>query len=181
MYNFAINNIVPAFEDELKLGTYIVLLNVRDVPPHLLLMTDATLFALSVKGPKLHLPLEQQLRLIRSKNVPSIFIKLTTKMLVHGSTVYKQAVSSILAYNRVEAGIATCLSPIKNFCNAVFNIEVNEANFIFELIPMLQKQGLIDTFYQLNLEPYLDNNTYYLPKYTMQDIYEIMTAASFQL
>src|SRR5580693_8058601 len=99
MRYFQINNTKPALEASLQHGTYIVLLNVRDVPPHLLLLTNGEFFSLSIKGPKLHLPLEVQLKFIKSKSIPSVFVKLNAEIFVQDGIIYKQAISSTLAFN----------------------------------------------------------------------------------
>ena len=177
MSKFEINNIQPAIEADLQHGTYIVLLNVRDLPPHLLLMSRGELFSLSIKGPKLHLPLELQLKLIKRAQIPSIFVKLNAEIHVQEGVIYKQAVSSTLAFSKADVGFATCLSPIKAFCDAIFHINTGEANFIYELLPLLDKKGFVEGYHGINMQPYMIVNTFFMEKYSMQTIYDSITSA----
>jgi hypothetical protein len=172
MHNYALKNIQEAREDALGKGTYILILHAASIPPHLCLLIDSQVYSLGVKGPKLAMPLELQLKLIRTKAIESIFVKLNIGMAVYGNHLYRQAEKHTLSFSRVEPGVATCLSPIRSFCGQVFGFNVEEIHFIYDLLEVLEKKGLIDSCSHMNMARRLFNGAFVLNRYTMQDIYE---------
>jgi hypothetical protein len=130
------------------------------------------LYSISVKGPKLKSPLAVQLKFIKSRKVPSLFVKLNTALVVHEDWLFNQAANEMHIYRRVQAGSITCLSPIKSFCSQVFGIDVSEVNFVYDLLRLLDQDKHVASIHHYNMEPYLVNDVYRLRKYSMQDIYE---------
>lgn len=172
MSEFLIPDINPAVEKDLGKGTYILIMYASRIPPHLSLVIDSQVYTLSVKGPKLAMPLEVQLKLIRARKIESVFVKLRYEMLVQDEYLYRQAEKHTLAFTRVEPGIATCLSPIKNFCGQVFGFDVEGIHFIYDLLATLYSRQVIDHCSHLNMEPFMIGSTFHLTRYSMQDIYE---------
>lgn len=176
MANYIIPNIKQALDGALNTGTYILLLHANAIPPHLELLVDGGLYAISVKGPKLKSPLAVQIRNIKQHRIPALFVKLNTNVVVHGTSLYKQAENETLSYRKVQAGGITCLSPIKSFCAQLFGIDISEVNFVYDLLRLLDEDGHIASIYHYNMEPYLKFDAYHLRKYSMQDIYENINA-----
>ena len=48
----------------------------------------------------------------------------------------------------------SCLSPIKDFINDVYKIDVSDSKFIFELLPVLFEKNIIRDISQLHLSTY---------------------------
>lgn len=168
-----ISNICLANDALLMNDIYLVLLNATNIPPHILLSINGKLFTLTVKGPTVDGELTNLLRLIRKQNTPTLFVKLKVPLLFTMDDLNAEIRKYTLGYNRVDVGIATCLSPIKDFCFSVYKTQVQKINFVFDLIPQLDKQAIVSDYYHLNLQDYLmPNNSFMLSKYSMNDIYE---------
>jgi hypothetical protein len=168
---YHIPSVVAASDATLQNGSYIVLMHATSRPPHLALLIDGALFSLSIKGPKLALPLELQLRMIHSKQIPSLFLKLKTALFYHQNQLFKAANAHTMAYSRVEAGVATCLSPIKNFCSGVFEIDTSRVDSIFDLLPLLFEKKLIHSSHHFYLDAHIRDAVFQMALYTMEDIY----------
>jgi hypothetical protein len=172
MSEYLIRNIKPAVLPELYSGTYILILRANHIPPHLSLLVDGKVFSLEIKGPKLAMPFSAQLKFIRTRQIECLFVKLKTDLVIEGNGIYKRAVEHTLAFARLEPGIATCLSPIKNFCSDVFGVRKDSINFIYDLLAELDKGQNTEGCYHLNMENLILNGTFSLRKYSMFEIHE---------
>lgn len=166
---------VPS-DNFLRKGTYILLVGADRRPPHLALLLDGLVYALGVKGPKLDIPFDVQLRMIRRKNVKTLLVKLNISIHVHENQLFREIRKQTSMFTRAEAPVATCLSPIKNFCAGVFGVNVKEVHCIFDLLPLLYEHRFVEACYHYNLENDLDKEgAYRLGKYTMKEIYDSIT------
>ncbi len=170
--HYSISNLLPADETLLLNDVYLILLHATRIPPHLLISVSGKLFSLGVKGPAVEDDLKMVLKFIRQKQTPTIFIKLSVPMLFTIQDLSNEIRKYTLAYPRVDVGIATCLTPIKDFCSSVYNTEIRKVNFIYELLPKLYEQKAAGNAYHLFLEKHLQQEKFCLPKYSMNDIYE---------
>ena len=66
-------------------------------------------------------------------------------------------------YERVVEGKVSCLFPIRDVVAAVLGDEMNAANFIFELLPMMENKNAIGKSYSFNLE--IENGKFELLTY----------------
>ncbi len=169
---FIFRDVKAASAEILPEGIFIMLINACDRPPHLALLTGSKIYALSAKGRQVMFPLEKQLRLIKSRKIKSLFIKLSNNIYISDNQLFKKAENSVLLYEKAAPGIATCLSPVKLFCASVFGVDVSGVNFIFDLLPLLQKDNLVSGYYHFWMEDVLIGGNFHFQKYTMQDIYE---------
>ena len=69
-------------------------------------------------------------------------------------------------FQRVDTGIATCLSPIKLFFDETYGISMNNVNYLYELLPALQDEGLIESISSM----FINEENYQLPVYTSAEI-----------
>lgn len=168
-----ISNIQPTSNALLKEGVFIVISDALQKPPHLSLLMEGGVFSLSVKGPLIDFALDKYFKWLAIKRIPTLFIQLN-HFNIHNENQsrYVAEKKSILKFSKVEAGVITCLSPIKNFCAEIFQIDVSKVDSIFELLPILFEQKHIVACYHYNMEKHLINQSFELEKYTMQDIYE---------
>ena len=67
--------------------------------------------------------------------------------------------------------MATCLSPIKNFCAGIFEIDTSRVDSIFDLLPLLFQKKLILSSHHLYLDSHISGACFQLAPYTMEDIY----------
>jgi len=176
--HYIIPNILPAQEAVLLNDVFLVVLYANRIPPHLAVSVNGKLFTLTVKGATVDGELSTLLRLIRKRNIESLFIKLSVPAFFTFPELLGEIRKYTLAYPRVDVGIATCLSPIKDFCATVYDTDLKNVNFVFDLLPKLYEQKIITYCYQINLERFLRGDSFLLSRYTMNDIYEGIRAAS---
>ena len=175
MYNpnqYKINGLQSADEALLHSDVYLIILYATRIPPHLAVSVNGKIFTLTVKGPSVDGNLSAMLKFIRQKSVASIFVKLQVPLLMTTENILEEIRKYINVYPRVDVHLATCLSPIKDFCSSVYHIDTNNVNFIYELMPKLYEQKIIQECYQLNLDREMMENSFSIEKYSMNDIYE---------
>ena len=170
--SYQILNILPANETLLEKEVYLIVINAAHIPPHLALSVNGKLFTLTVKGATVDGALTSLIRLVKKRSIETIFIKLSIPQLFTLDQLKEEIRKHTLAYPRVDVNIGTCLNPIKDFCSTVYETEIKNVNFLFDLLPKLYDQKIITSCYHLNLDKYLDNNSFCLNRYNMNDIYE---------
>ena len=152
-------------------GIFIVVLNAKKRPPHLVLMIDGKAFSLTVKGPKVYGSSLEILKLVGSKQTETLFFKLqepNTKIATQ--RLWEIAEKHTLIYPRAGIDSVTCLFPLKQFCGTVYQLDVVNVHFIFDLLSLLYKGLYISACYQMNMDDSMDNETYMMEKYTMKDV-----------
>ena len=162
---------------------YLVLLYATRIPPHLLISINGKIFTLNISGPSVDGELPALLKLIRKKNIETVFIRLALPPLFTLDQLSKEIRSCTLAYPRVDIGIATCLTPIKDFCHTVYDTESKNVNLIFDLLPKLQEKNAMKDCYQMNLHlipspsPLEEGGSSFDIKiYQVNDVYEAIRA-----
>lgn len=176
---FTINNINALTHDEfLNNGIYLHIVHATTVPPHLVLSINGKIFSLSTKGPSLDGSMEQNLRFLRFKNIKTLFVKLKLPLLVTQNDLLKRIRTIVSAYPRVDIGIATCLSPIKDFCNEIYHTNTNDVQLIFDLFPKLKEQGLVEEIYHLHLDDDLKGGVLSMDKYSVFEVNECIHSSA---
>lgn len=170
---------MPATEALLLNDVYLVVLYATRIPPHLAISINGKLFTLTVKGATVDSDLRALLKLIRQKNIDTIFIKLSVPPVFTLNQLHNEIKKHTLAYPRVDIGLATCLSPIKDFCSEVYQAETQRVNYVFDLLPKLYERNVVTSCYHINLDRFLIGNSFYLTKYNMNDIYEGIRSANY--
>ena len=175
---YKISNLFPADDVVLKNDVYLVLLYATRVPPHLLISVNGKIFTLNLTGASVDGELSALLTLIRKKRIETIFIRLSLPPLFTIEQLKEEIRNCTLAYPRVDIGIATCLTPIKDFCHTIYDTETKNVNLIFDLLPKLQERNAMKDCYHLNLEKYLLNDSFSLNVYQVNDVYEAIRNSS---
>ena len=134
---------------------YLILLYATRIPPHLLISINGKTFTLSVRGATVDGDLAALLALIRRKNIETVFIRLRMPPVFTMKKLMDEIRSCTLAYPRADIGIATCLTPIKDFCHSIYDMETRNVNLLFDLLPKLQERNAMRDCYQLNLKAHL--------------------------
>ena len=173
---YKISNLLPATDAVLMNDVYLVLLYATRIPPHLLVSVNGKLFTLSVKGASVDGELSALLTLIRRKKIETIFIRLEMPIIFTTEQLREQIRSCILAYPRADIGIASCLTPIKDFCHSVYDTDTKNVNLIFDLLPKLQERNAMRDCYQMNLR--LTSNNFEIKRYEMNDVNEAIRHSS---
>jgi len=176
--SFRIPKLVKADEALLLNDVFLVLLHANRIPPHLLVSVNGKIFTLSVKGTTVDGEMAALLTLIRKKNIETIFIRLSLPPFFTTEDLKAIMRKCILAYPRVDVGLATCLTPISDFCQSVYDVEKKNVNLIFDLLPGLQEHAAIREYYHLNLDRYLAGDSFSIRKYSVNDVYEAIRQPS---
>ena len=176
--HYKVANILPASDPVLMNDVFLVLLYAARVPPHLLISINGKIFTLSVKGATVDGELPALLTLIRKKNIETLFIKLSLPPLFTMDQLKEEIRTCTLAYPRADIGIATCLTPIKDFCHTIYDTETKNVNLIFDLLPKLQERNAMKDCYQLNLDRHLLNDSFSIHTYEVNDVYEAIRKSS---
>ncbi len=169
---YKITQLLPLNEQFLKQDVYLVLLHANRIPPHLIVLVGGKVFTLTVKGATVDSELSPLLRLIRKNSIETVFVQLNVPALFTVDQLREEIRRFILAYPRVEVGIATCLDPIKQFCGTVYDPETGKVNFVYELLPKLEQLKVVGDCFHLNMEPWLKSGAYEISPYSMNDIFE---------
>lgn len=153
-------------EADLLNGVYIVAMHATRIPPHIGLIIDKHYHSLSIKGQDLNTPLRALIKNIEQRKIPSLFIKIKPHTTFSNAYLKEHFILNIQQFPRVDKDVATCLSPIKLFFNETYDISMEEVDFLFHLLPNLQKSDLIEHVSTL----FIDEKTYKLPIYTKDEL-----------
>ncbi|MCC7302045.1 MAG: hypothetical protein IT233_05335 [Bacteroidia bacterium] len=170
--SYRINSLLPLKEEYLQTDVHLVLLHANRIPPHLVLLVSGKVFTLTVRGGTVDSDVESLLRLIRRNRIETVFVRLNIPSVFTISVLREHIRKLIMSYPKVAVGIATCLDPIREFCGAVYDPSARDVNFVYELLPRLERSGVIKDSYHLFLDPYLRKGSYEIQKYSMNDIFE---------
>lgn len=173
-----LSNILPATESVLMNDIYLILLYATRIPPHLLVSVNGKIFTLSVKGATVDGELAALLQLIRKKKIETLFIRLQMPPIFSIDQLRKEIRECTLAYPKADIGIATCLTPIRDFCHSVYDTDSKNVNLIFDLLPKLEQRNVMKEYYHLNLENHLLSNSFSLSQYEVNDVYEAIRKSS---
>lgn len=155
---------------DLERGTWIMLYHVNQVPPHLVLIHDGNYYSLSVKGTKIAEPLESLIRNIQTKQHQCLAfsIDLSSSEIQNKSSLLKKYFEH---FEEPEAGVITCLFPIRSALTELLNRYFERCEFVFELYKELKKYNLILNAVQINMNDLLDENGgFHLTVYQREDI-----------
>jgi hypothetical protein len=172
MPDFKILNIESLKEKQLYHGVYLIILNARTVPPHLSLTVSGKVYGINTKGPTFDKDVNIYLNYIRKYSIESIFVELKLPLIYTNQEMLRAVREVIKAYPRVDIGEATCLSPIKQFMNAAYKTEIHDVHLLFDLLPKLQKQDIIEGYYQLNLNDAMNKGELLMKRYSVFEVNE---------
>jgi hypothetical protein len=153
-------------ESELLKGIHIAILHATKIPPHIGMIMDKKYHSLSIKGQDINTDVAVLIKNSSIRKIPTVFIKIKDHPTFSNIYLREHFITNIQQFNRVDIGVATCLSPIKLFFEDVYNLSMTDINYLFELIPLLESDGLIESVSALNL----DQNSYEFPVYTNKEI-----------
>ena len=152
-------------ENDLLKGFYIVVLHATRTPPHIGLMSDGKYCSLSIKGQDMNIASDVIVKNSSIRKIPTLFIKIKPHNTFSDVYLLEHFITNIQQFPRVDVGVATCLSPIKLFFEEVYGISMKDANYLYELLPLLESEGLIQCVSGLFID-----ETYQLPVYTNTEI-----------
>lgn len=160
--------------EELKQGLYLFVFRATRIPPHLGIITNGKLYDISLQGPNTDVPVEDFYQTVKRRQSEVLFIELKKPVL---SGYLDEDVKYLVNdYWKVTKEVS-CLAPIKDFLGQNLNIpNVDDASFLFELLPILEQRGVVKSICQVNLDKKLKNNKLELSRYTKKDIEDCINA-----
>ncbi len=166
---------------ELDKGLWIVLAGVNETPPHIALISDGKYYSVSTKKVDNESPAEIFIQALNRKKIPALFIGIKTgsNVIIRNETRPNGSSGRAILPNLLfeiykdlqPLGVhnETCLSPIKEVFKQYFSPEFTEVNYVFELLALAEKKGLLENCISLNcVTP--NSNVITLPKYSMAQI-----------
>ncbi len=153
-------------EDKLLKGIYIAVIHATRIPPHIGLIIDGKYHSLTVKGQDINTSLTALVKSTLQRKIPSLFIKIKSHTTFSESYLKEHFITNIRQFPKVDIGIATCLSPIKLFFAEVYDVSIENINYLFELIPLLYAEQLIEYVSSV----FINEREYQLPVYTEAEI-----------
>jgi len=139
-------------------GSYILLVHPQTIP-HLIFIHHGRYFSLTHKEVEVNLDLKPLMKKLCRLKKRMIFLKLK-KMDLNPISVFER-------YEKVDEDLITCLFPIKELV-----LKDSKAEMIFELVPELYDNQLIEKALQFNLTEYLDSKgSFTLNEYKKEAIF----------
>lgn len=175
MKNFALQHILNGIDKDFSKGIYIILFNATAIPPHLLLSIHGEIFSITDSGRQLGSPLEKLVGFIKRKNVPVLFVEWKTE---NTGSLKTAAREHFMKYDKVVEGKVSCLFPVRDVVAGVLGEEMKQANFIFELLPMMEKANALGEVTELNMGTAIVNGSFELLTYTNEQMKEALQSAS---
>ena len=162
-YKLNINK--PFSEEDLQKGLYIAVIHATRIPPHIGIIADKHYNSLTIKGQTINTSVTALIKNSVIRKIPSLFIKIKPHPTFSELYLKEHFITNVQQFQRVDTGVATCLSPIKLFFEEVYDVSMNDVNYLYELLPKLHAEGLIEHTTALHLD-----ENYQLPVYTSAEI-----------
>ncbi|MFP5471865.1 MAG: hypothetical protein ACLGGV_09745 [Bacteroidia bacterium] len=162
MSDYTFHNIQPATKELLQQGNYILLMHPDKTPPHIAMLCNGLFFSHGVSGTKIAEDFSVFWKYITQKQTPVLFVK--TSFTINANDLKKSFSKFTFDRDKEE----TCLSPIKLYFNDYQNINSNQVKLIFNLLDTIKEQT--EGIYSIHLK--LDNNTYSIRVYTLEEVYQ---------
>ena len=153
-------------ENDLLKGVFIAVIHATRTPPHIGLVIDSKYHSLTVKGQDINTSVAALIKNTNQRKIPSLFIKIRAHSTFSELYLKEHFITNIQQFPRVDIGIASCLSPIKLFFDEVYNVPMTNINYLFELVPRLYSEGLIENSSSL----FIEETKYQLPVYSNAEI-----------
>ena len=159
-------NINKSFsENDLLKGLYIAVIHATRVPPHIGIIADKHYNSLTIKGQTINTSVTALVKNSVIRKIPSLFIKIKPHPTFSELYLKEHFITNVQQFQRVDNGVATCLSPIKLFFEEVYDVSMNNINYLYELLPKLHAEGLIEYTTALHVD-----ENYQLPVYSNAEI-----------
>lgn len=161
---------ITAFDPALcQRHTWLVLLRVDSVPPHVGLMIDGNYNSLTLKGAEMNVSATSLLRLIGQRTSASAFVRIARHP-VFSDDYQLAAFQEILkTHGAVRENSSTCLSPLKDFFQEFYALPYDGDELLPGLLQRLCDNGYAETAMLLNTS---DNSRLKVPYYTAPELRE---------
>jgi hypothetical protein len=169
MIDFSSHKLTVAAQVDQQLlssGCTLVVLHATRIPPHIGLIADDHYSSLTIKGRDIEVKFSALLKNINQRNIPVLFLHLKAHPIFSAAYLKEHFSTNVMRFEKVENHVATCLSPVKLFFEEVYDLSMREVECLHELVPLLEKENLLQGISSLNLP----TENYQLPLYTVEDV-----------
>jgi hypothetical protein len=153
-------------ENDLVNGIFLSIIHAKRIPPHIGMIINNCYHSLTIKGQEINQRPEILIKNSRIRQIPSLFIKIKSHPIFSSDYLNEHFISNVGQFQKVEAGKTTCLSPVKLFFEETYNLSMSGINYVFDLLPLLEKNGLIENITSMNIE----GDEFQLPVYSFDEI-----------
>lgn len=162
MYNININSNVSSFNLN-KETSYLCIVNLTAVPPHISFICNGLYFSYSVYGIKLATDAQSRMDVFVKRKIPTVLVDLKLKFTV--DEVYHE-------FNKNEELNTqdSCLNPILNLFEKA-GLKINSRPFyLFDLLEWLENSHLINSIFSIGCNDLANGGTISLSKYSQKEI-----------
>lgn len=171
-FPIVIDDVLPEIETKDKFILF--LFRATRIPPHIGLIFNGKLYDITLVGPNLGTDATAFITTIKKKYTKTIFLELNKPN--HSATeIENTLLDAMKKFNNVSQE-NSCISPIKSAFNQLFSLNTQDVNYIYDLIPLLHQQNIIQRIFHLNLERNLQEKIFYLQTYNQNDIQQAIKA-----
>lgn len=150
-----------------------MILHASRVPPHVGVMIDGSYSSLTIKGHEIGVRLEVLMQTITRKRIEALAVSLV-KQPVFSTDFQREALELyIRQFPKVEAGKASCLSPVKLFLQEFYALQARPQELLYEVTERLKLNGYIGRAIGFNL-PDSYSGEYALPVYSHERLQEVI-------
>lgn len=154
--------------------SWLVLLHAHRIPPHVGFMINGNYNSLTVKGMELNVSFESLFKMIQQKRIETAFIRIVEHPVF--SLDYQQEVFADLLnkYQVVKQFEATCLTPIKDFFQEFYAVEVQADELLPGFLQRLHQNNYLAQATSLNFD--LKPQQIDIPNYQSEELHEKIKA-----
>jgi hypothetical protein len=159
-------------KEKLLKNTWLVLLHVNRIPPHVGLMIKGNYNSLTIKGQEINVAAEALLKTISLKKIESYFIRIALHPVFSTDYQLHTLHEFIKQFTRVQQNEATCLTPIKLFFHEFYLVNFIKDELLFQFIERLNANNYLHSASALNIN--MKEDSIELPTYTEKELEEII-------
>ncbi|MFZ9029337.1 MAG: hypothetical protein ACO2Z9_10010 [Crocinitomicaceae bacterium] len=155
MFDFEFEHIIRDSDDmNHGSGVYLWVFHADKIPPHIGISSQGKFYSLKSSGVDIGLDTGKVFRLVSDKKLPSILIRLNSK-------VSKAELDRIYqGYSKTQAGSITCLTPVNEV------LSIGDVAKLSELLTSLKKNGRLSQVYGFHLSAQIKG----IRAYSAQDV-----------
>ncbi len=172
MNKYPLNIAETVNKENLQKGVFIFIYRASKIPPHIGIIVNGMLYDITSVGPNIDLPVADFYKTAVKRKTEVLFVELKD---TEAPNLNKIIIELVKTHYKVTLD-KSCLVPVKEFIYRVYNVDVIQSNFIFELLPVLFQCNLITAIFELNLSEKINNNIFEMSKYTKKDVEKCVAA-----
>ena len=172
MNKFNINITGTISENNLQKGVFIFIYRASKIPPHIGVIVNGYLYDITSVGPNIDVSVVDFYKTAVKRKTEVLFVELKPSKIKALNKIITEKVS----YHYKVSLETSCLTPIKEFIEKAYDIEVSQTSFIFELLPLLFQNNLIANVWELNLTEKIKNKVFKMTQYSKEDVENCVAA-----